>query len=60
MKTQWFLQFLGEAGVIEPDSDTKKKSTKPSKVESDTQHEAKVESKDDSSVDVDSKTEDSE
>ena len=36
----------------------KKKSTKPSKVESDTQHEAKVESKSDSSDDIDNKTED--
>ena len=50
---------LGEAGVLDPDSDTKKKSTKTaksSKAESDTQPEAKVESKSDSSVDVDSKT----
>jgi len=52
---------LGEAGVIDPDSDTKKKSTKPansSKVESDTQPDAKDASKSDSSTDVDSKTED--
>jgi len=51
---------LGEAGVIDPDSETKKKSTKTaksSKVES-VEPEVKVESKSDSSVDVDSKTED--
>ena len=54
---------LGEAGVIDPDSDTKKKSAKPtnsSKVESDTMSDTKDVSKSDSSVDVDSKTEDSE
>ena len=52
---------LGEAGVIDPDSDTKKKSTKTaksSKVESDAKPETAVESKSDSSVDVESKTED--
>jgi DNA repair protein RadA len=52
---------LGEAGVIDPDSDTKKKSAKPansSKVESDTMSDTKDVSKSDSSVDVDSKTED--
>ncbi len=51
---------LGEAGVIDPDSETKKKSTKAaksSKVES-VESEINVESKSDSSVDVDSKTED--
>jgi len=51
---------LGDAGVIDPDSETKKKSTKTaksSKVES-VEPEVKVESKSDSSVDVDSKTED--
>ena len=52
---------LGEAGVIDPDSDTKKKSTKPanpSKLESDTKSDTKDASKSDSNVDVDSKTED--
>ena len=51
---------LGDAGVIDPDSDTKKKSTKTaksSKGES-IEPEVKVEPKSDSSVDVDSKTED--
>ena len=51
---------LGDAGVIDPDSETKKKSTKiakPSKVES-VEPDVKAESKSDSSVDVDSKTED--
>ena len=51
---------LGDAGVIDPDSDTKKKSTKTaksSKVES-VEPEINVESKRDSNVDVDSKTED--
>ena len=51
---------LGEAGVIDPDSDTKKKSTKTTKspkVES-VELEENVESKSDSSVDVDGKTED--
>ena len=54
---------LGEAGVIDPDSDTKKKTTKAIKslkVESVVQTETKVESKIDSSADTDSKTEDSE
>jgi len=54
---------LTEAGVSDPDSDTKKKSTKTTKspkVESNAEPEAKTESKSDSSVDVDSKTEDSE
>ena len=54
---------LTEAGVSDPDSDTKKKSTKATKspkVEPNTEPEAKTESKSDSSVDVDSKTEDSE
>jgi len=52
---------LGEAGVIDPDSDTKKKSTKPanpSKLEPETQPEASVESKNDSPTDVNSETED--
>jgi DNA repair protein RadA len=52
---------LGEAGVIDPDSDTKKKSTKPaktSKAEPETQPEASVESKNDSPTDVNSETED--
>jgi DNA repair protein RadA len=52
---------LGEAGVIDPDSDTKKKTTmtpKSSKLESVVQTETKVESKIDSSADTDSKTED--
>ena len=52
---------LGEAGVIDPDSDTKKKTskaTKSSKVEPSVQTETKVESKIDSSADIDSKTED--
>ena len=51
---------LGEAGVIDPDSDTKKKSTKiakSSKVEA-VKPEVKVEPKSDSSVDAGSKTED--
>ena len=51
---------LGEAGVIDPDSETKKKSTKTvksSKVES-VEPKINVESKSDSIVDVDSKTED--
>ena len=48
---------LGAAGVIDPDSDTKKKSAKSSKVEV-IKPEVKVESKSDSSVDADSKTED--
>ena len=51
---------LGEAGVIDPDSDTKKKSiktVKSSKVES-VEPEINVESKSDSSVDVGNKTED--
>jgi len=77
---------LTEAGVSDPDSDTKKKSTKTTKspkvesevqtdvttaklaadavtapkVESEDQTDVKVEQKSDSSVDVDSKTEDSE
>jgi DNA repair protein RadA len=77
---------LTEAGVSDPDSDTKKKSTKTvkspkvesevqtdvttaklvadtvksPKVESEVQTDVKVEQKSDSSVDVDSKTEDSE
>ena len=54
---------LAEAGVVDPDSDTKKKSTKPanpSKLEPETQPDAKDASKSDSSTDVDSKTEDSE
>ena len=52
---------LAEAGVVDPDSDTKKKSTKPanhSKLESDTKSDTKDASKSDSNVDVDSKTED--
>ena len=52
---------LGEAGVIDPDSDTKKKTpkaVKSLKVESVVQTETKVESKIDSSADTDSKTED--
>ena len=52
---------LGDAGVIDPDSDTKKKTskaTKSSKVEPSVQTETKVESKIDSSADIDSKTED--
>ena len=52
---------LGEAGVTDPDSDTKKKSaksTKPLKVESESQPEAKVESKSDSPTDVNGETED--
>jgi DNA repair protein RadA len=51
---------LGAAGVIDPDSDTKKKSimtTKWLKVEA-IKPEVKVESKSDSSVNADSKTED--
>ena len=50
---------LGEAGVIDPDSDTKKKTkaTKLLKVEA-VKPEVKVESKTDSSTNVDSKTED--
>ena len=50
---------LGEAGVIDLDSDTKKKTkaTKSSKVEA-VKPEVKVESKTDSSTNVDSKTED--
>jgi DNA repair protein RadA len=54
---------LSEAGVTDPDSDTKKKSTKSTKspkVEPKVEPETKTESKSDSSVDVDSKTEDSE
>jgi len=54
---------LTEAGVSDPDSDTKKKPTKTTKspkVESNVEPEVKTESKSDSSVDVDSKTEDSE
>ena len=54
---------LTEAGVSDPDSDTKKKSTKDTKspkVEPKAEPETKTESKSDSSVDVDSKTEDSE
>ena len=50
---------LGAAGVIDPDSETKKKSImtpKSSKVEA-VKPEVKVESKSDSSVDADSKTE---
>ena len=50
---------LTEAGVSDPDSDTKKKSTKDTKSPK-VEPEAKTESKSDSSVDVDSKTEDSE
>ncbi len=52
---------LGDTGVIDPDSDTKKKTTKApksSKVEPSVQTETKVESKIDSSTTVDSKTED--
>ena len=54
---------LSEAGVSDPDSDTKKKSTKATKspkVELSAEPETKTESKGNSSVDVDSKTEDSE
>ena len=46
---------LGEAGVIDPDSDTKKKSTKSAKTlkaEPETQPEAGVESKTDSPIDI--------
>ena len=46
---------LGEAGVLDPDSDTKKKSTKTAKAK--IEPEATVESKTDS-VDADAKTED--
>jgi len=52
---------LGEAGVIDPDSDTKKKPTKvtkSSKSESDTKSDIKVESTSNSSTELDSKTED--
>ena len=52
---------LGEAGVIDPDSDTKKKSTKSaktSKAEPETQPKASVESKSDSPTDVNSEIED--
>ena len=50
---------LGEAGVLDPDSDTKKKSAKsakPSKLEAETKSDAKDAPESDSSVDVDSKT----
>jgi DNA repair protein RadA len=50
---------LGEAGVLDPDSDTKKKSAKspkPSKLEIETKSDAKDAPESDSSVDVDSKT----
>jgi DNA repair protein RadA len=46
---------LGEAGVIDPDSETKKKTTKTTK--SKAEPEVKVESKTDS-IDVDAKIED--
>ena len=46
---------LGEAGVLDPDSDTKKKSTKT--VKSKAEPDVKVESKTDS-VDADAKIED--
>jgi len=52
---------LGEAGVLDPDSDTKKKSVKsakPSKLEAETKSDAKDAPESDSSVDVDSKTDD--
>ena len=52
---------LGEAGVQDPDSDTKKKSAKsakPSKLETETKSDVKDASESDSSVDVASKTED--
>ena len=52
---------LGEAGVLDPDSDTKKKSAKsakPSKLEVETKSDAKDAPESDSSVDVDGKTED--
>ena len=52
---------LGEGGVVDPDSDTKKKSTKTvnsSKLESDTKSGTQDASKSNSSVDTDSKTED--
>jgi len=50
---------LGEAGVLDPDSDTKKKSAKTaksSKLEAETKSDAKDAPESDSSVDVDSKT----
>ena len=50
---------LGEAGVIDPDSDTKKKSTKTTKslkLESDTKSDVKDVPKGDSDVELDSKT----
>ena len=50
---------LGEAGVLDPDPDTKKKSAKsakPSKLEAETKSDAKDAPESDSSVDVDSKT----
>ena len=46
---------LGDAGVIDPDSDTKKKSTKTAKAKA--EPETKVESKTDS-IDADPKIED--
>ncbi len=52
---------LGEAGVIDPDSDTKKKPTKTaksSKTEPVVKSDIKVESTNDSSAEFDSKTED--
>ena len=60
---QEVILALTEAGVSDPDSDIKKKSTKAAKspkVELNVEPEVKTESKSDSSVDVDSKTEDSE
>ena len=50
---------LGEAGVQDPDSDTKKKSTKTTKslkLESDTKSDVKDVPKDGSDVELDSKT----
>ena len=52
-------QIAEEAGVLDPDSDTKKKSAKspkPSKLEAETKSDVKDAPESDSSVDVDSKT----
>ena len=56
---QEVIFMLGEAGVQDPDSDTKKKSAKspkPSKLEAEIKSDAKDAPESDSSVDVDSKT----
>ena len=56
---QEVIFMLGEAGVMDLDSDTKKKSAKspkPSKLEAETKSDAKDAPESDSSVDVDSKT----